>query len=244
MDQNQDPMQNQTNQIPQNVEQPWQVPIQSVPPPERGSHTKFIILAAILVIASVAGALLWQFIPKTEQSNLLTNPEPLSDNMNTPDPKMKVAYDGYFNSIEANNYADFIKVVDPEQITQLEESPFGPETSFGFLVQQAKDGGMIATIKNAKFIKTIDISSRYNIPTLMAYLAEYEHQTEDPLDGIGGPKRGPFTTAVNVMFMTEVNGEWKVKSFSTFNYRKAGDQSKDQADFEDELERLLKSIIF
>ncbi|MDP3731128.1 MAG: hypothetical protein Q8R34_01390 [bacterium] len=151
---------------------------------------------------------------------------------------MKAAYDGYFNSIEADNYADFIKVIDPEQAEQVDE------IGFGFLAQRAKEGGMIATIKNAKFIKSVDISSRYNILTLMAYLAEYEHQMEDPLDGIGGPKRGPFITVVNVMFMIQTGGEWKVKSFSTFNYRKTGDQSKDQADFEAELERFLKSIFF
>lgn len=159
-------------------------------------------------------------------------------NQNAPDPKMKAAYDGYFKAIETNNYADFIKVIDPEQAKQVDES------GFGFLVERAKGGGMLATIQNAKFIEAIDVSARYSIPTLHVYLAEYEHEMEDPLDGIGGPKRGSFTTTVNAMFLIQINGEWKVKSYSTFNYRKAGDAAKDKADFDAELERFLKGIFF
>ena len=201
----------------QNQDQQFNILPEMVPNPpivpEPKTHGKLVFIAVIIAVVAVAGILFWKFVPNEH---------------NTPDTKMKAVYDAYFVAIANDNYEAWTKTLDPSAEQRRE--------AFNFIAQSAKEGGMLVKNQNAQFVKTIDVSQRYNIPGLVAYLTSFENNTEDPLVGIGGEKKGPFTTRVNAFFMTQMGGEWKIKAFSVFNHR--------GSDFEAELERFMERVFF
>lgn len=199
-------------------------------------QTHHIALSAIVLVI-IVGAGVWYLINKPATSNenpRITNQTtstPMSTTNNDSD-QMKEVLDKYLGAIQNKNLDNFKTTLDPES-SDMRGSPDQLQQGFDFLSQGAEPAAL-GSARQANFVKTVDVHQRYNIPGLTLYLSEYPAIFNDPISG------EQMNTRVNAVFFRLVGGEWKIRSFSTYNYNKTGGWAALQTG----LEKFLQSVYF
>ncbi len=156
---NQDPIQDQTSEIPQNIEQPGQTPALDPAPVDPSHFYKWLLAGGIVVITAIVGLLVWQFLPKSEkpsnQSTTFNNSKNNMTNDNFLQSELENVYTRYLQSLKDRDFDAFSKTVDPDGEIKLVEMKARFE-AFSGMANEPEGFGI--PLSENKFIETRDIS--------------------------------------------------------------------------------------
>jgi hypothetical protein len=233
----------------QNINQPEQIVPLQIPNNDGKKSKIWIISIFVVVVILIAGGMGWYFMKNkstTPTQNIQTNTEqnqniPQDNNLttnqqtntmqNNDQDQMKVVFDKYISAIKNGKFDAFKATLDPES-DEMKGAVEQLQQGFDFLSQGAEPA-MFDKILSSEFVKTVDVSQKYNIEGLTLYLSQYPQEMINPIN------KEKTDTRVNAMFLRKVGEDWKIRSYSTFNINKG-----DETSFNTALEKFLKSIYF